>query len=158
MFMTRSGKPLPAGDLDDAHYMAIHLHFFQDVHHWAGQVREIRTGKGGNWIFYPEYIDREMNGLSAVLADEDHHSQIGRVDDFARRASHGIAEIAAVHPVREEIGRCQLALLGTMMERAGFEMDVDLLEPEAFVETMISSFPGDNDPLARTIAGMAKSG
>ncbi|MDE0212050.1 MAG: hypothetical protein OXJ64_19490 [Boseongicola sp.] len=37
-------------------------------------------------------------------------------------------------------------------------MDVDLLEPEAFVETMTSSFPVDNDPLARTIVWIAKSG
>ncbi len=60
MFLTRSEEPLPDGDLDYDHYKRIHHHFFQDVYDWAGQSREIRTAKGGNWFCYPEYVDSKM--------------------------------------------------------------------------------------------------
>ncbi len=32
----RSGEPLPEGQLDFAHYCAVHHHLFQDVYEWAG--------------------------------------------------------------------------------------------------------------------------
>ena len=41
------------------------------------------------------------------------------------------------------------------MELSGFEMDEDRLVPDAFVDAMIVSFHGDNEPLADAIAEMA---
>ena len=35
----RATEPLPEGQLDAAHYKAIH-HLFQDVYDWAGEVRK----------------------------------------------------------------------------------------------------------------------
>lgn len=50
----------------------------------GGQTtREIRTGKGGNWFCYPEYIDSEMAKLFTKLADEDHLRQISDPESFA---------------------------------------------------------------------------
>ena len=65
MFLTRSEEPLPDGDLDYDHYKRIHHHLFQDVYDWAGDTRDIRTTKGGNWFCYPVYIDPEMEKLFA---------------------------------------------------------------------------------------------
>ena len=76
MFLTRSEEPLPDGTLDYIHYKRIHHHFFQDVYDWAGKPREIRTGKGGNWFCYPEYIDAEMGKIFTQLTEEGHLSQI----------------------------------------------------------------------------------
>ncbi len=154
MFLTRSEEPLPDGDLDYEHYKAIHHHFFQDVYDWAGEPREVRTGKGGNWFCYPEYIDTEMKKVFAQLAAEDHLSQITDLATFAGRASYFIAEINAVHPFREGIGRCQLTLLNVLMEISGFEMDEELLDPDGFMDAMIASFHGDNGPLTRSILTM----
>jgi cell filamentation protein len=41
----RAGEPLPEGDLDFAHYCAIHHHLFQDVFDWAGAPRTVRISK-----------------------------------------------------------------------------------------------------------------
>ena len=46
MFDSRAEERLPEGELDFAHYRALHRHFFQDVYDWAGEIRAIRTGKG----------------------------------------------------------------------------------------------------------------
>ncbi|WP_367383422.1 Fic family protein [Roseobacter sp. HKCCD8198] len=115
-------KQLKALDVDYAHYRAIHYHFFQDVYAWAGQPRQIRTAKGGNWFCYPEYIDTEMTRIFRELAEENHLAKTNSLQDFARRAAHYIADINAVHPFREGNGRCQLTLLDTLMQVAGLEM------------------------------------
>ncbi|MEZ5776789.1 MAG: Fic family protein [Paracoccaceae bacterium] len=156
MFQTRAEEPLPPGDLDYAHYRAIHQHFFQDVYDWAGEPRQIRTAKGGNWFCYPEYIDREMEKLFADLAAENHLADLRGIGAFAERASHFIAELNAIHPFREGNGRCQLVLLRELMELAGLPMNEDRIDPDGFMQAMIASFEGDNGPLRRAIEGMAE--
>lgn len=40
MFLTRSEEALPEGELDYAHYRAIHHHFFQDVYAWVSTAAQ----------------------------------------------------------------------------------------------------------------------
>lgn len=154
MFLTRSEEPLPNGNLDYEHYKLIHHHFFQDVYEWAGKPRDVRTAKGGNWFCYPEYINAEMEKLFAKLTEEDHLTQLSSPRQFAERAAHYTAEINAIHPFREGNGRCQLTLLDILLDLSGFQMNEDLINPERFMEAMIASFHGDNEPLTRTIQAM----
>jgi cell filamentation protein len=156
MFLIRAEEPLPAGALDYAHYRAIHYHFFQDVYQWAGQTRQIRTGKGGNWFCYPEFIDAEMDRIFRELQDEGHLVNCGSVQAFAARAAHYIAEINAVHPFREGNGRCQLTLLNILMQVAGLEMIEDNIDEAAFMKAMIDSFRGDEAPLVAAIIRMTR--
>ncbi len=151
MFLIRAEEELPEGDLDYLHYKKIHHHFFQDVYEWAGQIRQVRTGKGGNWFCYPEYIDQQMEGLFAQLADENHLMHVDDVATFSNRAAYYIAEINAVHPFREGTERCQLILLTILTELAGFQLTEDRLDENLFMEAMIESFHGDNAPLAAEI-------
>ncbi|MDX8355746.1 Fic/DOC family protein [Cognatiyoonia sp. IB215182] len=155
MFLTRSEEPLPEGALDYAHYRAIHHHFFQDVYAWAGQTRQIRTAKGGNWFCYPEYIDTEMIRIFRELAEENHLAKTSSLQDFARRAAHYIADINAVHPFREGNGRCQLTLLDILMQVAGLEMVEDNINEDEFMDAMIASFCGNEIPLRNAIIRMA---
>ncbi|MFG5379954.1 Fic/DOC family protein [Yoonia sp. R2-816] len=154
MFLTRSEEPLPEGALDYMHYRATHHHFFQDVYTWAGQARQVRTAKGGNWFCYPEYIDAEMNRIFRELSDENHLADTSSVQEFAERAAHYIADINAVHPFREGNGRCQLTLLDILMQVAGLEMIEENIEEDEFMNAMISSFAGDEAPLVNAIIKM----
>ena len=156
MFLTRAEEPLPDGTLDYAHYKRIHHHFFQDVYDWAGQPREIRTGKGGNWFCYPEYIGAEMIKLFTQLDGENHLASLDDPQEFAARAAHYIGEINAIHPFREGNGRCQLTFLNILLDISGFGMDEDQIEPDQFMPTMISSFNSDNEPLAQSILAMMR--
>lgn len=154
MFLTRAEENMPGGNLDYELYKAIHHHFFQDVYEWAGRPREIRTSKGGNWFCFPEYINNEMEKLFGELADENHLIDTNSRKVFSDRASHYIAEINAIHPFREGNGRCQLTLLSILAELSGFEVDEDILDPVQFLDAMIRSFGGDNNPLARVVLTM----
>ncbi|WP_343080220.1 Fic/DOC family protein [Ostreiculturibacter nitratireducens] len=156
MFQTRAEEPLPPGNLDYAHYRAIHHHFFQDVYDWAGKPRKIRTAKGGNWFCFPENIEREMDKLFADLTAENHLADLRSIEAFAERASHFIAELNAIHPFREGNGRCQLTLLRELMELAGFPMDEDRIDPEGFMQAMIASFSGRLEPLVIAVSGMVQ--
>lgn len=154
LFLTRADEQIPAGNLDYEHYRAIHHHLFQDVYEWAGKVRTIRIGKGGNWFCYPEYIDQEMQRIFGALVDADHLCGIA-VLDFAGQAAHVIAEINAVHPFREGNGRTQLTFLAMLTENAGFSFNADVLERERVLNAMIESFAGEETPLADLIRDIA---
>lgn len=151
MFLTRAEETQPDGALDYAHYKAIHHHFFQDVYDWAGTARSIRIGKGGNWFCYPEFIEAEMQRIFAALAAEDFLTTASDRTTFAARAAYFIAEINAVHPFREGNGRCQLALLNSLLDISGFNMDESKLDSSLFMAAMVGSFRGHTARLQQAI-------
>lgn len=59
-----------------------------------------------------------------------------------------LGEINAVHPFREGNGRTQLAFLTLLAESAGFEVNDDVLDPQAVINAMVTSFAGDEARLA----------
>lgn len=150
MFLTRADEDWPPGELDYAHYKALHRHLFQDVYRWAGKPRSLRIGKGGNWFCYPEYIDGEMQRIFTDLAASGHLLGLPRLE-FAEKAAHILAEINAVHPFREGNGRTQLAFLSLLAENAGMSFDDDVLVQDRVIQAMIDSFSGDEEPLAKLI-------
>lgn len=151
LFLTRADEPIPAGALDYPHYRAVHHHLFQDVYDWAGEPRQIRIGKNGNWFCYPEYIEREMDRIFKELAAANHLVKL-QAAEFAVRAAHILAEINAVHPFREGNGRTQLTFLAVLADNAGFKFNDEMLDRDRVLEAMVDSFAGDERPLARLIA------
>jgi len=149
----RAQEPIPEGDLDYAHYCALHKHLFQDVYDWAGASRKIRIGKGGNWFCFPENIDAEMAKLFASLAMKNNFVDLSKAE-FAKRAAHFLAELNAIHPFREGNGRTQLSFLGIIAENAGHPLDFERLDPDKILNAIIESFAGDEDYLCRVITDL----
>ncbi|WP_245295079.1 Fic/DOC family protein [Pararhizobium antarcticum] len=150
MFVIRSEEPWPEGELDYAHYQALHRHLFQDVYAWAGEARTVRIGKGGNWFCYPEYINQEMVRIFAELASQNYLSGLA-LEVFSVKAAHVLAEINAVHPFREGNGRTQLSFLTILAENSGLPFNPDVLERNRVISAMIDSFSGNEAPLAQLI-------
>ncbi|MGB6534471.1 MAG: Fic family protein [Xanthobacteraceae bacterium] len=146
----RAQEPIPEGDLDYAHYCALHKHLFQDVYDWAGELRKIRIGKGGNWFCFPENIDAEMTKLFASLAEENNFAGLSKAE-LAKKTAHFLAELNAIHPFREGNGRTQLSFLTIIAEEAGHSLDFEKLEPEKLLSSIIESFAGDEDGLGQAI-------
>lgn len=154
MFDSRAYEALPEGNLDFAHYRALHRHFFQDVYDWAGEARTIRTGKGSNWFCYPEYITPEAEKLFAQLEEREYLADLPTKDAFAEGAAWFLAEINAIHPFREGNGRTQLVFLTMLARNAGYELDEAQLQPGLFLDAIILSFDGDLAPLVSEIRRM----
>lgn len=146
----RSDEPLPAGRLSVSHYYAIHRHLFQDVFAWAGRPRTVRLAKGGSAFCYPEYIKSEMRAVFAELKSKRALRGLS-VDAFANEAAAFLATLNAIHPFREGNGRTQLTFLALLAHQAGHPLDLERLEPEAFLEAMIASFHGNTQNLAAHI-------
>jgi cell filamentation protein len=151
----RADEPLPVGRMSVAHYRAIHRHLFQDVYAWAGRYRTVRIGKDGSAFCYPEHIDREMKVLFAELKSRRFLAGLSR-DVFAERAAHFIATLNAIHPFREGNGRVQTTFITLLADRAEHPLDLDRLNPEAFLAAMVASFRGDESKLVSELRRLAK--
>lgn len=146
----RGEEVLPAGNLDLAHYKAVHAHLFGDVYPWAGECRTIRTGKGGNWFCYPENIDQQLDVLFAQL-EADAFLEGRTAQTFAEGAAAFLAYLNAIHPFREGNGRSQLAFLALVAANAGYQIVYEQMDPTMMLSAMIASFHGDEAPLAALI-------
>lgn len=88
----RADEPLPDGNLDFAHYKAVHYQLFQDVYEWAGKARTVRIFKGGNPFCFPENIESEATKLFAKLQADSFLQNLGG-SAFADKAAHFLAEL-----------------------------------------------------------------
>ena len=146
----RAEEPLPAGRFSSTHYRAVHRHLFQDVYGWAGRYRTVRMTKDRSPFCFPENIAGEMRGLFARLHRADRLR--GREpEDFAEEAAAFLAYLNAIHPFREGNGRTQLTFVALVAVQAGHPLELSRLEPERFLQAMISSFFGDERPLSREL-------
>jgi len=149
----RAAHPLPRGRLSYRHYLAIHRHLFGDVYLWAGKIRTVRVAKQGHAFCFPEYIDREMRRVFADLTEREHLRGLISTS-FAAHAAHFLAELNAVHPFREGNGRTQLSFLTILAEQARHPLAFERMDPDAMLGAMITSFDGDETPLATLIRGL----
>jgi cell filamentation protein len=149
----RSAEPLPEGQLDFAHYCAVHHHLFQDVYEWAGKPRTVRISKQGSPFCFPEHIDTQAAKLFLDLK-ADHFLENLPASEFAAKAAHFLAELNVIHAFREGNGRSQLSFFAMLADRAGHPLDLERLDPGAMLDAMIASFDGDETELAQIIVGL----
>ncbi len=142
----RSEEALPGGRLSKTHYLAVHRHLFQDVYAWAGEPRQVRTAKDGNWFCFPENIPGEFDRIFRWLRNETYLRGLSP-EAFAARGAYFLSELNALHLFREGNGRTQTAFFALVAAQAGHPIDFNKLDPPAFLEAMVRSFDGDTGPL-----------
>lgn len=99
---------------------------------------------------YPEHIASEMRKLFAKLKQEGFFRNLAS-SGFAGRSAHFLAELNAIHPFREGNGRTQLVFFTVLALKAGHPMNLEALDPEAFLAAMVGSFRGEEAALAEAI-------
>jgi len=149
----RAHEPLPQGNLDFAHFCAIHHHLFQDVYDWAGTPRTVRISKQGSAFCFPDHIEAQATKLFSDLAAKNYLEGLP-AKDFAENAAHFLAELNAIHTFREGNGRTQLTFFALLADRAGHTLDLEKLDPNAMLHAMIASFDGDESELRAVITGL----
>ena len=157
MTRERAAEPLPAGDLSVRHYQAIHRHLFQDVYRWVGRFRTIRISKATSTFAFPEHVPTQMQRVFGELRDR-HFLRGLDAKAFAAGAAHLLADLNAIHPFRDGNGRTQLVLIGLVAAEAAHPLDFEQLDPGGFLAAMITSFRGDEDPLAAQILRLIRKG
>jgi len=149
----RFAEPLPAGRFGVSHYRAVHRHLFGDVFPWAGRFRSVRIAKGGSMFCYPEHISGEMTRIFRALKAKDWMRGL-TIAEFAAESAHFLTELNAIHPFCDGNGRTQLAFLTLLAFAAGYQVDFDRIEPESFLDAMIESFHGREQPLMQILQNL----
>ena len=65
----------------------------------------------------------------------------------AGKATIFLATLNAIHPFRDGNSRTQLAFIALLAARAGHSLLLARLQPQRFLNAMVKSFHGDQQPL-----------
>lgn len=120
-------------EFDFEHMKKIHKHIFQDLYHWAGEIRTINMRKAE---FVLDGMSVEYSDFSLIKADiEKAINKLNRInwgemplDQKAKEFTEIIAEIWKVHPFREGNTRTTMKFACQYAEHHGFPMKKTLFE------------------------------
>jgi hypothetical protein len=111
--------------------------------------------KGGNMFCFPENIENQAKKLFAQLKKDKFLDGL-EPEEFAEKAAHVLSELNVIHAFREGNGRSQLSFFLLLAENAGHPIDLEDLDPGTFLNAMIASFEGEEEPIAAVIQGLLK--
>lgn len=146
----RQAEDIPTGDFDLAHLRAIHRHLFQDVFDWAGQIRTVEISKGGSQFQFMRYIETGMADVHRRIKTHDYLRNLDP-DEFADLAAEILGDINYVHPFREGNGRTQVLFIKQLAERAGHDLDLTKIRPDAWMHASREAHQANYQPLRQCL-------
>ncbi|TCK22889.1 Fic/DOC family protein [Pseudonocardia endophytica] len=138
-------KPIPGG-YDLPHLQHMHWFIAGDVYPFAGKIRTVRMGKGGNMFCAPEEIETRASTLFDDRTDPVHLRELGR-SDVLSAATGLMTDLVWLHPFREVNGRTIRAFTAQLVRTAGWSLDWDGLDRERNRAAARAAFDGDLAPL-----------
>jgi cell filamentation protein len=138
------------GRFDLAHLQAIHRYLFGDVYEWAGQLRTIDIGKGGNQFAHHAYIASAAVPIFQQLAKENRLAGLDAAA-FSDRAAYYLVELNALHPFREGNGRAQREFISHLAQANGYYVAWENVGQADMLDATIQSFNGETSKLSALI-------
>jgi len=139
-----------AGNYDLSHLRAIHRHLFRDVYAWAGDLRTVEIGKGGNWFAPVETPAHTLktwgDKLFADLARDNYLRDRSKAD-FADGLAHHFSELNYAHFFREGNGRATRVFMQDVARQAGFTLEYQKLDRDEWIYASRASYAGDLQPV-----------
>lgn len=138
-------RPIP-GRYDLPHLQHVHFWLFQDVYPFAGQLRTVRLGKGGQAFCPPE----DLIGRAEQVFD--HRTDPARLrlldrGDLVDALTGLLVEVNLLHPFREGNGRAQRAYLRQLARGAGWSVSWAGLSPHRNVIAARAAYGGNHTPM-----------
>lgn len=146
----RAKEPIPAGTFDLKHLKVIHLHLFQDIYEWAGEVRTVEISKGGHQFQFRQFIETGMRDVHGRLREAKFLRRMSQ-PDFAVAAGAIIGDVNYVHPFREGNGRTQLIYLKLLAAQAGHPIELSRIDPARWMAASKAAHMADYRLLAEEI-------
>lgn len=122
------------GQFDLAHLQHIHRHLFQDIYHWAGELRTIGIMKGKTMFAAPHRIVPEFQKLHQALIAERDEERICDRAYIARRLAFYLGEINILHPFREGNGRSQREYIVQFAYHLGYWLNFSQTSQQEMIE------------------------
>ncbi|EWH10144.1 cell filamentation protein Fic [Catenovulum agarivorans DS-2] len=121
-----------------SHLKYLHLHLFQDVYQWAGEIRTVDISKGNTRFCSCLRIEAEAN------------KQLARIQTLDPTQSHFFQEITdifcelnVIHPFREGNGRTQRFFFEELFFYLGYNVAWPDISKEEWIEANIKGYHGD---------------
>jgi cell filamentation protein len=95
---------------------------------------------------YPGHIESEAKKLFGRRAQDILLRELS-TNEFAEKSAQFLADLNAIHAFREGNGRTQLSFFLLLTDQAGHSIELEKIDPGAFLDAMIASFKGDEEPL-----------
>lgn len=133
------------GGFDLDHLRRIHLHLFEQIYPWAGELRAYDMAKD-ICIFTPaSQLQRHSRKVFGDLAAERHLAGLD-LAQFVPRVAHYYDLINRLHPFPEGNGRTQRLFIEHLAVAAGYDIDWTKLPPWQVNEVARQSFQGNLEP------------
>ncbi len=144
------------GAFDLAHLQTIHRKVFGDLYPWAGEIRQVATGKQGVVFTWPDRIREEADRIFGVLHEEQCLRGLSRLK-FVQRMAHHYQAVYQLHPFREGNSRTRREFFRELAADAGYvirwpRMDAGTLMWESHAKAHYAAVRGDIAPLERWLS------
>lgn len=135
-----------SGELDAAHYRALHREIMGDIYDWAGEIRTVPLSKKGTVFHSPENLERDTERLFSYLGGKGYFLDLSS-DDYAAAVAEFYSDLNLLHPFREGNGRTQRVLITQLIERSGRSIDFSTCDKDFLMIATMYSAQGVHDHL-----------
>lgn len=112
---------------DLAHFCSLHRHLFQDVYEWAGELRTVGMGKGGDDPFAPPLNIEQAIGYMSLHIRESNLLVGLRGEELVTMVTDLYDYGNYAHPFREGNGRAQREFFNQLLAESGHGLDWDAI-------------------------------
>lgn len=137
------------GSLDYQHLKDIHKAIFGKIYAWAGKERTVDIAKSNLFCRY-FCIGDMAEDIFSKLEKDNYLIGTGR-ENFVKKLAYYFGEINALHPFREGNGRSQREFMRCVAAVAGYELKLENVNKEQYLNASIQSFMGKYDELEQLI-------
>ena len=125
------------------YFLSIHKFIFQDIYPWAGTIREVDLYKGDSAFAPARFLEGSLEEVFKNLKKDNYLRGFSR-DEIAELSAYYMLELNFLHPFREGNGRTKRHFMTQLVDRAGFDLSLESIEPNQLVMADILAFD-DNE-------------
>lgn len=124
----------------------IHHHLFQDLYHWAGEVRTVDISKQDTHFCNVRFIVPSALKCFDLLKKNNYLCKLNQ-NEFVTGLADFFCEMNVVHPFREGNGRSLRLFCEVLALQAGYELSWKDISQDNWLQANIAGYQGNLAPL-----------
>ena len=143
-YQTYISSVRPLTDFTFEHLQFLHIHLFQDLYSWAGQIRDVDLAKGTTRFCTCNRVEAEarkwFKQLPALVHIESQQQLVETIADL-------FCELNLIHPFRDGNGRTQRFFFEELLFALGYDLTWPEISQEDWVNANIAGVELNLTPL-----------
>lgn len=143
-YQTYLSSVRPLTDFTFEHLQFLHIHLFQDLYSWAGQIRDVDLAKGTTRFCTSSRVEAESIKWFKQLPSL---ADIGSQEILVEKIADMFCELNLIHPFRDGNGRTQRFFFEELLFALGYDLIWPEISQEEWVDANIAGVDLDLAPL-----------